>query len=100
MLTQRTAARLDHGLAALSLAQTMAQLGIDADDGERIPEPGRCSLADLAAYCGVSEDTILRLERAGIAKLAAGLIDRGVSSRLAAALVERLDRSPADEADL
>jgi hypothetical protein len=60
MLSEDTAARIDHGLAALALDQLRGTA----------PIPGEVSAATLASYAGVSETTILKIERIALAKLA------------------------------
>lgn len=65
MLNDLTAAKIDHGLAKLALDQMTG-------DG---PPPGSVSLADLARRAGVSEATILKVERMALAKIAARLAD-------------------------
>lgn len=59
MLQNLTAAKIDHGLAKLALDQLNGQA----------PPPGQVSLADLAKRAGVSEATILKIERMALAKL-------------------------------
>lgn len=63
MLHPLTAAKLDHGLAKLALDQLRGQA----------PPPGKVSLADLARRAGVSEATVLKVERIALAKVAAAL---------------------------
>lgn len=87
MLTPLTAAQLDHGLAALRACQLIG----DADDGETIPVPGEVSLRTLAEYCGVSEATILGVERMALAKLARGLREEGLPPHLAARICTLID---------
>jgi len=67
MMTNRTRANIDHGLTALRLAQLRG----DAD----APVPGEVSINALARRCNVSADTIARIERRALAKLAAQLRD-------------------------
>ena len=57
MLTDLTAAQLDHGLAAIALAQRLGEL-----------PPGPVSRCTLAAYSGLSLSTIARLEKQVLAK--------------------------------
>lgn len=64
MLSALTAAKIDHGLAKLALDQITG-------DG---PPPGAVSLAALAHRAGVSEATILKLERMALAKVTARLL--------------------------
>jgi len=59
-LSEITAAKIDHGLAALALDQIR---------GDAPPE-GMVSLSDIAARAGVSESTIAKLERIALAKVA------------------------------
>jgi hypothetical protein len=58
-MTEDIAARIDHGLAALALAQLRGEA----------PAPGQVSAATLASYAGVSEETIRRLEKLALAKI-------------------------------
>lgn len=63
MLNDLTAAKIDHGLAKLALDQLAGEA----------PPPGQVTLADLARRAGVSEATILKIERIALAKVAARL---------------------------
>lgn len=63
MLTDLTAAKIDHGLASLALDQLHGQA----------PPPGQVSLSELASRAGVSETTIFKLERIALAKLHAAI---------------------------
>lgn len=63
MLSDKSAAKIDHGLASLALAQLTGNA----------PPPGQVTLAELAKRCSVSEATILKLERMALAKLRAAL---------------------------
>jgi len=68
MLTSLTAAQIDHGLAAIALAQRLGEL-----------PPGPVSRRTLAAYSGLSAATIERYERAILAKAylsASAIIDQ------------------------
>lgn len=82
MLSELTAAKLDHGLAALRLAQLR---------GEEPSGPGEVSLATIARYCGCSADTVQRIERIALAKLAHGLRASGLPPHLAGRLVPLID---------
>ena len=64
MLNPLTAAKLDHGLAKLALDQMTGEA----------PPPGEVTLADLARRAGVSEATVLKVERMARAKVAARLL--------------------------
>ena len=88
MLNPLTAAQLDHGLAALRACQIL----VDAEDSEPVPAPGEVSLRHLAQYCGVSEATILGVERIALAKVARGLRDHGLPPHLADRLCQLIDR--------
>jgi hypothetical protein len=72
-LSELTAAKLDHGLAALALDQLRGEA----------PPDGQVSLADIARRAGVSEGTVLKLERLALAKLAAGLMRSDLPPHLA-----------------
>jgi hypothetical protein len=80
MLSEDTAAKIDHGLAALALDQLRGTA----------PAPGEVSAATLARYAGVSESTILNIERLALAKLA-----RELGETLPPNLLRRL-KSPAN----
>ena len=67
-LSELTAAKLDHGLAALALDQLRGQA----------PRKGQVSLADIATRAGVSPATVLHIERIALAKVAIGLMRQGV----------------------
>lgn len=73
MLTDITAAKVDHGLARLAKEQLEGSA----------PPPGEVSIADLATRSGVSEATIQKIERMALSKVAAGLMARGLDARLA-----------------
>lgn len=73
MLSDLTAAKLDHGLAKLALDQLTGAA----------PPPGEVSLSDLARRSGVSEATIRRIERIALAKLAAALASSDLPPHLA-----------------
>lgn len=81
MLTELTAARIDAGLL---------QLEIDQRTGHA-PPPGEVSLADLATRAGVSEATILDLQRLALAKLARGLRADGLPPHLARCVCNLID---------
>lgn len=59
MFNEETAAKIDHGLAVLALDQLTG----------KAPPPGQVSLALMASYCGVSEDTIRKQQRMALAKV-------------------------------
>lgn len=61
MLHDLTAAKIDHGLAKLAMDQLT---------GKARP-PGQVSLSDIAQRAGVSEGTILNIERMALAKVQA-----------------------------
>lgn len=67
MLNPLTAAKIDHGLAKLELDQLAGEA----------PPPGQVTLTDLARRAGVSEGTILKIERIALAKMAAALAADG-----------------------
>ena len=73
MLTDITAAKIDHGLAKLAMDQLAGSA----------PLPGEVSIEDLATRAGVSKQTVAKLERIALAKVAAGLLARGLDERLA-----------------
>lgn len=81
MLTELTAAKIDAGLL---------QLEIDQRTGAA-PPPGEVSLADLATRAGVSEATILDLQRLALAKLARALRADGLPPHLAGAVCPLID---------
>lgn len=89
MLSHKTAAQIDHGLAALRLAQAMGDI-----DGETVPMPGDVSLGTLARYSGVSEATIQGVERMALAKLFLALSESG---ELPPHLCRRIDNPPASD---
>ena len=60
MLSETTAAKLDHGLASLALDQLRGTA----------PQPGQVSLAEIARRSGVSEKTVAQVERIALAKIA------------------------------
>ncbi len=64
MLQKHIAAKIDQGLAKLAEDQ---KAGI-------APPPGEVSLAEIARRAGVSDSTILKLERIALAKVHAALI--------------------------
>ena len=90
MLSPLTAAKIDHGLAALRAAQLLAAL--EAGDGEDIPEPGEVSSNTLAEICGVSRRTMQLFERRTVDRFAARLIERGMPPHIAAAIREHIER--------
>ena len=73
MLTEKTAAKIDDGLVQLVADQLVGAA----------PPPGKVSIADLADRAGVTVSTIRKIERIALAKVAAGLLARGIDARLA-----------------
>lgn len=96
MLTDLTAAKIDHGLAALRAAQLLGEQG-HGDDGELVPEPGEVSGRYLAACCGVSLRTIQLLEKRVRDKFAAALISEGIAPNATAKILDYL--SPSNNSD-
>lgn len=73
MLRKNIAAKIDQGLAKLAEDQ---KAGI-------APPPGEVSLAEIARRAGVSDATVLNIERIALAKVHAALIkDRHFMSQL------------------
>lgn len=60
MISETTAARIDHGLASLALDQLRGTA----------PPPGQVSTAEIARRAGVSEATVAKLQMIALAKLA------------------------------
>lgn len=81
MLTELTAAKIDAGLLQLELDQRTG----------KAPPPGEVSLADLAQRAGVSEATILDLQRLALAKLARALRADGLPPHLSGAVCRLID---------
>jgi hypothetical protein len=81
MLTPLTAAKIDAGLLQLEIDQRTGQA----------PPPGEVSLADLASRAGVSEATILDLQRLALAKLARALRADGLPPHLASLACSLID---------
>ncbi len=71
-LSRKTATKLDEGLALLAIEQSLG-----------IGPVGEVSIAEIAKRAGVSESTVATVEKIALAKLAAGLIDRGLPPNLA-----------------
>lgn len=69
MLTALTAAQLDHGLAAIALAQRLGEL-----------PPGPVSIRTLAAYSGLSPSTIAKYETLAIARAYQNATALGIQS--------------------
>lgn len=92
MLTDLTAAKIDHGLAALRAAQLLGEHG-HGDDGELVPEPGEVSGRYLAACCGVSLRTIQLFEQRARQKFIAALQREGLTPNAAALILDHLDPS-------
>ena len=63
MLQDLTAAKIDGGLAKLVMDQMEGNA----------PPPGQVSLGDIARRSGVSEATVLKIERVALAKLHAAI---------------------------
>jgi hypothetical protein len=91
MLTPRTAAMIDHGLTALRAAQLLGELE-GCDDGELVPEPGEVSANYMAMVCGVSRHTWQQYEATLRERLAHALIEKGIPTRVAAAVLESIDK--------
>lgn len=66
MLSEITAAKVDHGLASLAVDQLTG----------KAPPPGQISRAELARRAGVSETVISKIERIALAKAAAAILSQ------------------------
>ncbi len=86
MLTDLTAAKIDHGLARLALDQLEG----------RAPT-GKVSVREIASRAGVADATILKIERMAIAKITARLLsDPDLPPHLARRLARALSNSNPD----
>jgi transcriptional regulator with XRE-family HTH domain len=79
-LSELTAAKIDHGLAALALDQLH---GI-------APPDGQVTTADIATRAGVSESTIRNIERMALARLASELLKQDLPAYLTRKLLQSL----------
>ena len=81
MLSETTAAKIDHGIASLELDKLCGTA----------PPPGDVSIAEIARRSGVSEKTVARIDRVALAKVARQLAQTKLPPHLARKLSSLLN---------